>query len=65
MQAFHWNSASNTDAKGQRDVWYNVVDRKAPEIGKHFNEGQLENRVNTIKLAYKQARQLIKDIAVS
>ena len=33
------------------------------EVGRHFNEGQMEVRVNTIKLAYKLARQLVIDIA--
>jgi hypothetical protein len=33
------------------------------EHGKHFNEGQMEVRVSTIRNAYKQARQLLKDIA--
>lgn len=33
------------------------------EVTKHFNEGQMENRVNTIKVAYKLARQLVVEIA--
>jgi hypothetical protein len=33
------------------------------EIGKHFNEGQMEVRVSTVKLAYKLARQLIKEVS--
>ena len=33
------------------------------EPGRHFNEGQMEVRVNTIKLAYKLARQLVIDVA--
>jgi hypothetical protein len=33
------------------------------EIGKHFNEGQLEARAMTLKTAYKVARQFILDIA--
>ena len=33
------------------------------EVGRHFNEGQMEVRVNTLKLAYKLARQLIQDVA--
>jgi hypothetical protein len=33
------------------------------EIGRHFNEGQMEVRANTIKLAYKIARQLVIDAA--
>jgi hypothetical protein len=33
------------------------------EPGKHFNEGQMEVRVTTLKNAYKLARQLIADIA--
>lgn len=35
------------------------------EIGKHFNEGQMEVRVNILKQAYKFARQLIRDVASS
>jgi hypothetical protein len=34
-----------------------------PEAGRHFNEGQMEVRVTTLKLAYKLARQLILDVA--
>lgn len=33
------------------------------EVGRHFNEGQMEVRVNTLKNAYKLARQLIVEIA--
>jgi hypothetical protein len=33
------------------------------EAGRHFNEGQMELRANTLKLAYKFARQLILDVA--
>ncbi len=33
------------------------------EVGRHFNEGQMEVRVNTLKNAYKLARQLVQDIA--
>jgi len=33
------------------------------EHGRHFNEGQLEVRANTIRNAYKVARQIILDIA--
>lgn len=33
------------------------------EVGRNFNEGQMEVRVNTLKLAYKLARQLIIDVA--
>ena len=33
------------------------------EPGKHFNEGQLEVRVNNLRAAYKAARQLILEIA--
>jgi hypothetical protein len=32
------------------------------EAGKYYNEGQMENRVGTLKTAYKLARQLIIDI---
>ena len=33
------------------------------EAGRHFNEGQMEVRANTLKLAYKMARQVILDVA--
>ena len=33
------------------------------EIGRHFNEGQMEVRAQTIKNAYKCARQLVLEIA--
>ena len=33
------------------------------ELGKHFNEGQLEVRGTTLRLAYKIARQVILEIA--
>jgi len=33
------------------------------EAGRHFNEGQMEVRVNTLRLAYKFARQLVLDVA--
>ena len=33
------------------------------EVGRHFNEGQMELRANSLKLAYKFARQLILDVA--
>ena len=33
------------------------------EPGRHFNEGQMDVRANTLKLAYKLARQLILDVA--
>jgi hypothetical protein len=33
------------------------------EGGRHFNEGQMEVRVGTIRAAYKQARQLILEVA--
>ncbi len=33
------------------------------ELGKQFNEGQLDVRVNTLRTAYKYARQLILEIA--
>jgi hypothetical protein len=33
------------------------------EPGRYFNEGQMEVRVNNLKLAYKMARQLILDVA--
>jgi hypothetical protein len=31
--------------------------------GKYFNEGQMENRANNIKLAYKIARAILLDVA--
>jgi hypothetical protein len=33
------------------------------EAGKHFNEGQMEVRLNTLKTAYRMARQLLVEIA--
>ncbi len=33
------------------------------ELGRNFNEGQMEVRVNSLKAAYKLARQLILDVA--
>jgi hypothetical protein len=33
------------------------------EDGRHFNEGQMEVRVTSLKLAYKLARQLILEVA--
>jgi hypothetical protein len=33
------------------------------EVGRHFNEGQMEVRANTLKVAYKIARQIILDVA--
>lgn len=33
------------------------------ELGKYFNEGQLEVRANTIRTAFKLARQVAIDVA--
>jgi hypothetical protein len=33
------------------------------EVGKHFNEGQMEARATTIRTAYKICRQLLVEIA--
>ena len=33
------------------------------ELGRHFNEGQIEVRAATLKVAYKYARQLILEVA--
>jgi hypothetical protein len=33
------------------------------EPGRHFNEGQMEARVTTLRTAYKVARQMILDLA--
>ena len=33
------------------------------EHGKYFNEGQLEARATALRNAYKQARQLVLDVA--
>ena len=33
------------------------------ELGRHFNDGQMEVRAATLKAAYKYARQLILDVA--
>jgi hypothetical protein len=35
------------------------------ELGKNFNEGQIEIRVATLRLAYKHARLLVSEIAKS
>jgi hypothetical protein len=35
------------------------------EAGRHFNEGQMEVRANTIKQAYRVARQLVIDATKS
>ncbi|MFO0944979.1 MAG: hypothetical protein U1D30_03385 [Planctomycetota bacterium] len=34
----------------------------ASEHGKYYNEDQMENRARTIRLAYKQARNLTREI---
>ena len=33
------------------------------EAGRHFNEGQMEVRATTLRLAYKFARQMVLDVA--
>ncbi len=33
------------------------------EAGRHFNEGQMEIRANTLKAAYRFARQMVLDVA--
>ncbi len=33
------------------------------ELGRYFNEGQMEIRTNTLRVAYKMARQLLLDLA--
>ena len=33
------------------------------EVGRHFNEGQMEARATTIRTAYRIARQIILDVA--
>jgi hypothetical protein len=33
------------------------------ELGRHFNDGQMEVRAATLKAAYKYARQIILDVA--
>jgi len=35
----------------------------ASEAGRHYNEGQLEVRGTTLRLAYKIARQVILEVA--
>ncbi|MCC6417654.1 MAG: hypothetical protein IT429_05340 [Gemmataceae bacterium] len=35
------------------------------EAGRYFNEGQMENRVASLRAAYKVARQVILDIVKS
>jgi hypothetical protein len=32
------------------------------EMGKHFNEGQMDARATTIRTAYKIARQIVVDV---
>ena len=33
------------------------------EVGRHFNEGQMEARATTIRAAYRIARQIVLDVA--
>lgn len=33
------------------------------DVGRNFNEGQMEVRVNSLKTAYRLARQLVIDVA--
>jgi len=33
------------------------------EPGKHFNEGQMDNRAITLRTAYKIARQIVLEVA--
>ncbi len=33
------------------------------EPGRHFNEGQMEARVTTMRMAYKLARQMLVDVS--
>jgi hypothetical protein len=33
------------------------------DLGKHFNEGQMEARATTLRTAYKIARQFILEVA--
>jgi hypothetical protein len=33
------------------------------EPGRHFNEGQLEVRANTVRNAYKTAKKLLREVA--
>ena len=33
------------------------------EPGRHYNEGQMEVRANSLKMAYKFARQIILEVA--
>jgi hypothetical protein len=33
------------------------------QVGQHFNEGQMEVRANTLRNAYKFARQLVFEVA--
>jgi hypothetical protein len=35
----------------------------ACEVGRHFNEGQMEVRASTLRAAYKTARQLLLEVA--
>ncbi len=33
------------------------------EPGRHFNDGQMEVRANTVRNAYKTAKKLLRDVA--
>ncbi|MBY0523709.1 MAG: hypothetical protein K2R98_09925 [Gemmataceae bacterium] len=33
------------------------------EAGRHFNEGQMEARANTLRQAYKTAKKLLREVA--
>lgn len=33
------------------------------EVGRHFNEGQMESRATTLRHAYKVAKKLMRDVA--
>jgi hypothetical protein len=33
------------------------------EPGRHFNEGQLEARLSTVRLAYRAAKKLMREVA--
>lgn len=37
LQGFHWHSSSNAATAKDGKGWYEVVDERAPEIGKHFD----------------------------
>jgi hypothetical protein len=64
-------STENVDRQQQRQKEFmfllpltvEIAGLPTTEPGRHLNEGQMEVRANSIKAAYKLARQLIIDIS--